>query len=418
MPDLTRTTLYQLAGGACVAGFVFVFSVVGPSIMPTTYQAGGVLDKEQQDRDDVLGAVLAESIEQESKGEKPIYLPTPEPLKAIYMTQCVVGTPSFREKLLALAESTEINSIMIDVKDYTGYLGFVPQSDELEPYWGYHCYAPDMKEFVRKLNERGIYTIARVTVFQDPIWTKDHPHLAVQKESDRSLWSDNKGLHFVDVGSKEYWDYIVQISKEVHELGFDEINYDYIRYPSDGPMQNIYYPSSEERVNSDPDNGKALQVRDFFMYLDEQTKDYGPTSADLFGLTATSKDDLNIGQVLEYALPYFDYVAPMVYPSHYPDGFNGWGNPNDVPHDIVELAMTTAAERTNDLKNATTTPQAVRDHVDPLQLRAWIQDFDYGGDYGPHEVRTQIEAVYDSGLTSWMIWDPANRYTKEALESE
>lgn len=410
MKGLFGTTSYYLAGGVCVAGFVFV--LWGPSMFATSYVANTDSNEEEKPSImEVLGLV-------EDEGDKPLYLETPEPLKAIYMTQCVVGTPSFREKLLALAEETEINAIIIDVKDYTGYLGFPPESENLKPYWGDHCYAPDMKDFVRKINEKGIYTIARITVFQDPLWTKDHPHLAVQKASDRSIWSDNKGLHFVDVGSKEYWDYIVEISKETHEIGFDELNYDYVRYPSDGPMKNIYYPSSEERVVGDPENGKAEQLRDFFIYLDEETKEYGPTSVDIFGLTTTSMNDLNIGQVLEYALPYFDYVAPMVYPSHYPDGFNGWADPNKVPHEVVEYAMTSAVERAKALQNATTTPQEIRDHVHPLQLRTWIQDFDYGGNYGPEEVRTQIEATYDAGLTSWMVWDPANRYTREALKSE
>ena len=184
-------------------------------------------------------------------------------------------------------------------------------------------------------------------------------------------------------------------------------------------MKDIYFPESESQITADTEFGKAEALREFFAYLKKETDELGVvTSADLFGMVTTNTDDLNIGQVLEYALPYFDYIAPMVYPSHYPRGFNGWQNPNHYPHEVIEFSMSRAASRVREMKRATTTPEAVREHLDVLQLRPWIQDFDYGGNYGPAEVRTQIEAVYDSGLTSWMMWDPANRYTVEALQKE
>jgi len=148
-------------------------------------------------------------------------------------------------------------------------------------------------------------------------------------------------------------------------------------------------------------------LQEFFSYLSEKLRLENPKivlSADLFGMTATNYDDLNIGQVLEYATPYFDYVAPMVYPSHYPTGFNGWQNPNHYPYEVVKFSMDIAVERLN---NATTSP---------LKLRPWLQDFDYGGNYDEKEVRAQIQATYDAGLTSWMLWSASNKYTKEALE--
>jgi len=127
-------------------------------------------------------------------------------------------------------------------------------------------------------------------------------------------------------------------------------------------------------------------------------------SADLFGMVTTNSDDLNIGQILEYAAPYFDYISPMVYPSHYPRGFNGWQNPNNYPYEVVNFSMSKAVEK---LVNASTSP---------LKLRPWLQDFDYGGDYDIPEVKAQIQATYDAGLTSWMLWSASNRYTRGALE--
>jgi hypothetical protein len=261
-----------------------------------------------------------------------------------------------------------------------------------------------MREFIGKLHNKGIYVIGRITVFQDPFYAQKYPHIAVQKESDKSVWSDYKGLHFIDPGARQAWEYTSLISQEAYAIGFDELNYDYIRFPSDGNMADIYFPISEEAIQADPDFGKAVVLRDFFAYLQKSLEGTDAVlSADLFGMTTTNEDDLNIGQVLEYATPYFDYIAPMVYPSHFPSGFNNWDNPNNHVYEVIKYSMDSAVEK---LERASTTP---------LKLRPWLQDFNYGGYYGPVEVRAQIQAVYDAGLTSWMLWDPANTYTQDAL---
>ena len=140
-------------------------------------------------------------------------------------------------------------------------------------------------------------------------------------------------------------------------------------------------------------------------------------SADLFGLTMTSPNDLNIGQVLEYAAPYFDYIAPMVYPSHYPSGFNGYQNVNDHPYEIVKYSMDEGVKRLEDMANSTTTVIEGRGEVSPDQLRPWLQDNDYPVHYTSQMVRTQIQATYDAGLDSWMLWDASNTYTRAALEN-
>ena len=163
-----------------------------------------------------------------------------------------------------------------------------------------------------------------------------------------------------------------------------------------------------------------------------------PISADLFGMTATNYDDLGIGQVLENALPNFDYVAPMVYPSHYPHGFNGWKDPNMYPYEIIKYSMSKAVERANLLEQnesgwvapvvststATSTKGAATSTAKKFvptgiyanKLRPWIQDFNYGKIYTEADVRAQKKAVYDSGLTSWMSWDPKNKYTIPAYD--
>jgi hypothetical protein len=342
-----------------------------------------------------------------------IHIPTPNPVKAVYMTACVLSTTEFKQSIVDLIDQTELNSIIIDIKDFSGTISF--ESDNPKLYGVHHgtgCTARGVKEFIEELHKKNIYVIGRVTVFQDPVMAKLRPDLAVKRASDGGVWKDNKGISFIDVGAKEHWDYMVELAKESYALGFDEINFDYVRYPSDGNMKDIAFTHSDG-------NNKSESLRKFFEYLDQQLKDTGVvTSVDIFGMTTTNYDDLNIGQVLEKTLPYFDYVAPMVYPSHYPNTFNGWADPDDYPYELIYFVMKSAVDRAETLKNATTTPAHVRERVGKHQLRTWIQDFDYGGDYGPTEVRAQINASVDAGVPSWMLWAPSNRYTGDALKNK
>lgn len=367
-----------------------------------------------------------------------VHLPTPVPLKAIYMTQCVAGTPTFRDSLVRFIESTELNAVVIDIKDFSGGIAFLSDNPALAWAVSKKCGATDMAAFVRTLHEKGIYVIGRITVFQDPLYTARHPNQAVQKvegdpstELGTSVWQDYKGLSFVDVGARPFWDYIVELSKESYALGFDELNYDYIRYPSDGKMSEAVYTLSDGKTKPE-----ALEL--FFQYLAAQMQPVGAVlSADLFGMTATNGDDLNIGQVLERALPYFDFVDPMVYPSHYPKNFHGYADPNEHPYDIVRFAMDTAAARAA----ATTTTVSALAHI-PLmraevvpahgdiatttrqvatgvyekqsyptsKIRPWLQSFDYPVIYTQDMVAAQIQATNDAGLDSYLFWDAANKY--------
>lgn len=351
------------------------------------------------------------------------HMQTPEAVKAIYMTACAASSSIFREKLVHLADTTEVNSIIIDIKDYSGTIAFSAVDPLLKSNNGGGCRMTDLKKFLARLHEKNIYTIARITVFQDPYYAKLHPELAVLKKSDGTVWKDFKGLSFIDVSAKPYWDYIVALGKEAYAMGFDELNFDYIRFPSDGPMKDVDYSWGHGM-------SKAEALEHFFVYLHDSLSPTGAKlSADLFGMTATNNDDLNIGQVLERALPYFDYISPMVYPSHYPPNFNGWKNPNEYVYEVVHYSMSRAAERAV----ATTTPVLhlgaerigtstpaiyTKEAYSKNKLRPWLQDFSYGGVYGATEVRAQIQATYDSGLNSWFLWDPKNIYTKEALKTE
>ncbi len=352
------------------------------------------------------------------------HIATPEAVKAIYMTQCYGGTPSLRSGLIKLVNNTELNSIVLDLKDYSGTVSF-PSETALK---GTGCTISDFRELVKQMHDNNIYVIGRLTVFQDPVYTKAHPEQAVQSASRGAPWKDRKGLSFVDVGSKPFHDYIVTLAREAHDLGVDEINFDYIRYPSDGDMKDTRYAQAAVSHQE--------MLETFFKYLTEAVRkdqpDHTPVlSADLFGMTSTNTDDLNIGQVLERALPYFDYIAPMVYPSHYPTGFHGYKDVNAHSYDIVHFSMSEAARRAV----ASTTPVAgfaqerigtstpaiyTKPSYDRNKIRPWLQDFDYPVEYTPAMVQEQIKATYDSGLNSWMFWDPANRYDslRQILKTE
>lgn len=337
----------------------------------------------------------------------PSYVTTPAQVKGVYMTSWTASQSKFRDPLINLIGRTELNSIVIDIKDYSGKIVFpIEDNPELKSFGSESVRVKDMQDFIESLHQKGIYVIGRLAVFQDAYFVKYRPDLAVRNKSGSAVWKDFKGISWIDPGSKEYWDYIVALAKEARKVGFDEINFDYIRFPSDGNMQDISYPFS----SSTP---KAVVLKNFFAYLHDNlvtassSPDRLKISADLFGLTTSAQGDMGIGQVLENALPYFDYVDPMVYPSHYPTTFLGFKEPEAHPYDVVHFAMQSAVKRADAL--ASTTGQTV------AALRPWLQDFGLRMDYGPAEVKLQIKATNDDGLYSWLLWSASNQYTTGAL---
>ncbi|MDO8575674.1 MAG: putative glycoside hydrolase [bacterium] len=326
------------------------------------------------------------------------HIATPSAVKAIYISSWVAGTPSISERLYKMIDDTELNAVVIDIKDYTGRISFLTDNKKLESFGSPQSRIRDIKALIKNLHERNIYVIGRISSFQDAYLVNARPELAVKKRTDGKIWKDRKGISWLDPGSEEVWKYLIEIGNDSYNVGFDELNFDYIRFPSDGNMLDIAYPFSMH-------NDKAEIIKKFFAYLRENLGDTGAIlSADLFGMTTTNKDDLGIGQILENALVYMDYVAPMVYPSHFPTGFYGMKNPSAEPYRVVQISMKRAVERA---EMASTSPN---------KLRPWLQDFSIGKtDYTPEMVRAQIQATYDVGLSSWMLWDAGNKYSPSAL---
>lgn len=426
--------------GVLAIGTIVASQTLLPHLSATTYIAPTSRGEEVSD---ASKNIAPEPEAQEDTREVVNHVPLPNEVKAIYMTSCVVGTTDFRNRLVKLIDETEINALIIDIKDFSGTISFPPTSPSWKPAWvSARCGTRDMKAFIASLHAKGVYVIGRITVFQDPFYAPLHPELAVKKSDGVTVWRDGKGLSFIDVGAKPYWDYILELATDSYNVGFDELNFDYVRYPSDGNMVDISFPNS---YATEYGHDKQANLEAFFKYLNDQLDDESRfksvrhehtgratatpwTSVDLFGMTTTNFDDLSIGQVQDRAAPYFDFVAPMVYPSHYPNSFLGLGNPNDYPYKVVNYAMSAGVNRmmssTTPMQGflheriGTSTPAL---YTKPVftgdRLRTWIQDFDYGGDYDAADVRAQIQASYDAGVKSFMIWAPSNNYTRDALLS-
>ncbi len=344
--------------------------------------------------------------------QKPLENP-PEIIKALYATGWSAGSTQRINYLIDLIKKTELNAIVIDIKDYSGNLSYRTDIDLVKQYGGegeIKIMRPNA--LIKKLHDEGIYVIARQTVFQDPILAMARPDLALTSSSTGKQWKDRKGVMWVDPAAKEVWDYNITIAKDALARGFDEMNFDYIRFASDGNMRDVKYPFWDEKTPM------AETIRQFFQYLREQLGD-AVLSADLFGYTTLLYDDLGIGQIIENAYSYFDYIAPMVYPSHYNSGFLNYKNPSLYPYEVVYKSMLEANERLKhyiiNAKNSTSTNYYL---VKKPQLRPWLQDFDLGTTYDASMIKLEIKAVYNAATgtpVGWMLWDPANNYTKGAL---
>lgn len=327
----------------------------------------------------------------------PKHISTPAAVRGIYMTSWVAGLPAWREKLVQFAAASEINAIVIDVKDYSGKVSFDTGDPVIKEMGAEELRIKDLPQFIAELHRKNIYAIARISSFQDPVLAKHNPAVAIKRKNG-SVWKDGKGLSWIDPGSEIVWEYLVRVARSAERAGFDELNFDYVRYPTDGDLQSIAY-------NLPAGKDKSDVIQSYLAYLHTHLAHLPvPTSVDLFGLTTIRTDDMGIGQMLEKAAPYVDYISPMVYPSHYPDDYDGYANPALHPYEVINQAMVKASER---LLAASSTPS---------KLRPWIQDFDLGSRYDAAMIRKEKQAIYDAGLNSWMAWDPKNIYTQEAYK--
>ncbi len=324
----------------------------------------------------------------------------PEHVRGLYVNSWSAGSRRRMAALTDLARRTEINSFVIDIKDATGYVSHrtaVPLAREIGATGEIRI--PSMTWLLTQLEEAGIYPIARIVIVKDPILAAAHPELAVQ-DTAGGVWADNNGTVWLNPFNRAVWDYHVALAREVAEMGFPEIQWDYVRFP-DAPASALGradFPGREGRPRTEA-------IREFLAYSRAELSDLGvEVTADVFGVTTSATRDVGIGQVWESFIDVVDVALPMVYPSHYWKGSFGYEKPNSYPYEIVRHALEVAVERSAEMPGAGTT-------------RPWLQDFTLGAPrYEAPEVRAQIQATYDVGIEEWILWNPGSRYTEAALE--
>jgi hypothetical protein len=348
----------------------------------------------------------------------------PAVIKAIYATNYSAGNEKKLSYLIDLIKKTELNAIVIDIKDFSGIVGYDSNLILVNAYGAEEPRIRHINKLIKRLHDENIYIIGRIAVFEDQKLALARPDLALRNAKNGKLWRTKSGLLWMDTASREVWDYNVSIAKDVLARGFDEVNLDYIRFASDGDLNDIAYPVWDGVTS------KRKIVKTFHEYMRNALGD-ARISADLFGMVTTNKDDLGIGQVLEDALPYYDAIAPMVYPSHYSPNFIGLKNPALHPYEVVKYSLDAALKRVNiyeverslALAQTATADEQLRS-VPPeakAKLRPWLQDFKLGGNYGSDEVRAQIKATEEAlgeKTNGWMLWNPRNVYTLGALKLE
>lgn len=314
------------------------------------------------------------------------------PIRGLYLNRFSVQSSAKLRKLIALADSTEINAFVIDIKDEFG-LNFVSSDPMLQKNAGTMTKAVNLKAWVDSLRAHGILPIARIVVFKDSVASRMNPTHTIRK-ADGSPWRDREGLTWVNPYSNEIWEYNFRVGDEAIQMGFGEIQFDYIRFPEP-------YKSLPQQVFPGSNNRTKPQVLAEFLAA-ARTR-YGRsgirTTADIFGLVTTVNGALEIGQQWEPIAKVTDVVLPMVYPSHYPRGSFGIARPNAEPYRIIHAAISRARER-NEAIGVT------GEHVRP-----WLQAFSLGQPkYGPEHIRAQKQAVYDSGYDGWVLWHPGANY--------
>jgi len=305
-------------------------------------------------------------------------------VKGIYINSSTLSSSRKIEALLELIKTTVLNAVVIDIKNIEGKVMYTKESGV-----GYNRF----QNIIKKFKQEGTYVIGRLTVFKDY-------KLAGQEQYSLkySLTSNSQAIiessKWTDPTSKEVWDYNIKIAQKAINFGVDEIQFDYVRYPS-------LSAESKLVIKVPGGNSKSETIINFLKYARRKLKqDQILISADVFGLTTTIEGDLGIGQNIVRMVKHIDYLSPMIYPSHYNQGIYGIQKPSAQPYQIITKSLADAKEKLE---------------VASYKLRPWLQDFSLKNIYAKKEIKAQIKAVQDKQLTGWLLWNPASNYTIEAL---
>ena len=371
-------------------------------------------------------------------------------VKGIYVTGAMAGTSNM-DNLIDLVDRTELNTMVIDVKNDEGRVVYDMDSAFVREIGAVKEYVSDMPGLIRKCKEHGIYLIARIVAFKDPFLAENRQDLALT-DKNGNIFRDKSGLAWVNPYKREVWDYLLEIARQAASVGFDEIQFDYIRFSTDAGMSKVDF--GEDALEQD----KEDVITEFTIYAAQELHDMGvPLSADVYGVIIDSKLDASIvGQNYYEMAKHLDYISPMVYPSHYGPGNLGLAVPDAQPYETIFRSMKTSRKvlagmgrkaedmqvSGNDVSGNSISGNSISenstsgksmDAADPKELvpnqeiradvRPWLQDFTATWvkghiRYGPEEIRAQIQAVYDAGYEEWILWNASNRYTEGGLLPE
>src|SRR5687768_2640248 len=356
----------------------------------------------------LVGSDLADSAAKSaaSRDSSPAPLPLiarPEVVRGLYVNRwAALGERMWQ--LIDVAKRTEVNALVIDVKDDRGFMLYrsgVPLARDIGADTNRPMSAKRVRAIIDTMRAHDIFPIARIVVAKDPLLAVAKPEWAVKRKSDGTPWLDKNGLPWLDPHHREIWAYAGDIGDEAIALGFGEVQFDYVRFPDEPRLiREADFPLAHGRV-------RAQVIREQLGYLHARYKARKvPMAIDVFGLTATDSTDMGIGQKWEEFVDRADVVLPMTYPSHYAPGTYGLANPNARPYAVLDRSLRDARRRSAGISGAG-------------QLVPWYQDFTLGPPrYGAQQVRAQMQAGYDNGVRGWMLWNPGSRYTIEALRPE
>ncbi|XEC96486.1 putative glycoside hydrolase [Paenibacillus tarimensis] len=360
-----------------------------------------------------LGAVIAanqqlavpDSVEPPEEGKNIFVKKDPEPdapvVKGIYVTSHSAGGARM-ESLLQLIDSTELNSMVIDVKDDYGYITFPTENTELLELGTIQKNIRDIGALMTRLEEHDVYPIARIVVFKDSVLAKKRPDMSFVNP-DGSIWQNGRKESFVNPYLKEVWDYNIEVAKEAARIGFKEIQFDYVRFPEG------FEKKADDLKYEKTDDTRVDVIAGFVKYAREQLEPLGiRISVDIFGYAASVPAAEGIGQDFVKISKYVDVICPMVYPSHYSTGWFGQKDPDKAPYETIKGAMVDT--------HAKLEPIGIYKPI----IRPWIQDFTASWlgkghymKYGKAEVEAQIRALKDTGINEYLLWNAGNKYTED-----
>lgn len=326
--------------------------------------------------------------------------PLPPVIRALYVNRFAAQSPRKMRSLIALADSTEINGFVIDIKDEFG-INYVSRDTLVRRNGGRAGAIPDLPALLDTLHAHHIVPIARIVVFKDSVAARLNPAWTIRK-ADGAPWRDKKGLAWVNPYDRALWEYDLRVAQEVARLGFTEVQFDYIRFPE--PYKSLppqVFPGAHE-------DKKSVVLAEFLEAARARLQPLGVrTTADIFGLVTSVPGTLEVGQQWESLAPAVDVLLPMVYPSHYPPGSFDLPHPNADPYKVVYAAVTAAHRRDTTIG------------LTGQQVRPWLQAFSLGQPrYGAAELLAEKRAVYDAGYQGWVLWNPGSQYQAVAAALE